>query len=310
MRPGAAAEARHRAYALFGRVFVEGLTTETVATLRSLPAVADVVPEPFDADRTAAAHHDALGRQVFPYESAFRSADGQLGGPVGAAVHAAYRAGGFAPQTASTEPDHIGLQLAYLAHLARAEAEAADDGRVDVVERCVAHTARFLDQHALLWWPSFAGALATQADTAWLARVGALAAELAEGHRAGLDVAVAPPVDQSCAPLDLDDPETRLKDIVEHLVRPARCGVFLSQRGMDRAAVVTGLPTGFGPRPKRLEALWHTAADHHAVEALAIALRAEVDGVVAAWGGAVQPADRDRIDRTREVLQSIARAAG
>ncbi|MEM6926497.1 MAG: molecular chaperone TorD family protein [Myxococcota bacterium] len=308
------AEARHRAYALFGQVFVHGLTDAVRETLTVLPAVADVLPTPFDADRAAAAHHEALGRQVFPYESAFRSPEGLLGGDVSARVREAYRTGGFAPDTASLEADHVGLQLAYLAHLSRAEAEAESDARGDVVERVRGLQAGFLDRHALRWWPSLAVALQTQAECAWIARVGTLAVELAAGHRVGLDVAAEPVEEPESAPLDLDDPETRLRDIVGYLVSPARCGMFLSLHGMGRVAKAVDLPSGFGTRVKVLESLWHTAVDHQGVGPLCEALGVEVTSTrerLRALGGLgldVSVPER-RLHRTHAALERVGRGS-
>jgi len=308
------AEARHRAYALFGRVFVQGLACDVVEMLRALPAVAETLPEPLDPDQTAAEHHEAIGRQVFPYESAFRAVDGLLGGPVSSAVHEAYRSGGFQPDTASIEADHIGLQCAYLAHLSRAEAEAEADGRADVVERCGRLAVRFLDAHALRWWPSLAAALETQANNPWLARVATLAVELAAAHRGEVDRVAELGAEPEGPALDLDDPETRLKDIVAWLLSPVRSGLFLSLDGMARAARHADLPPGFGVRSKVLESLWYTAVDHRAVPALCEAFGAEVDATeqvldgFAAIGVDVAAA-RERLDATRGVLARVAESA-
>ncbi len=270
------AEARHRAYALFGQVFAQGPGDGVWETLLALPAVAETLPEAVDEDLVAAAHHDALGRQVFPFESAFRSPDGLLGGDVSAAVREAYAAGGFLPDTASLEADHVGLQLAYLAHLSRAEADAEADGRSEVVERCRGLAAGFLDRHALRWWPSLAAALRTQTRSAWIARVGTLAVELAAGHRAELDLGAEMVAEPVVKGLDLDDPETRLRDIVQYLASPLRCGMFLSLHGMARVARSVDLPTGFGTRVKVLESLWHTAVDHKVVPRLCKGFLAEL----------------------------------
>ncbi|MEN0060756.1 MAG: molecular chaperone TorD family protein [Myxococcota bacterium] len=298
------AEARHRAYALFGLVLTEGLSEATVETLQQLPAIADVLPRPFEADLAAAAHQEALGRQVFPYESTFRAEDGLLGGAVAAEVHAAYREGGFAPDVASIEPDHIGLQLAYLAHLARAEADAIEDGHAAVVERCRGLSRRFLERHAGVWWPGFAAALATQTSCAWLARIAALAVELTLAHRGLLGLGLQDPL--PVIRLDLDDPETGLRRIVNHLVRPIYSGMFLSLHGMGRAARVADLPSGFGSRVKVLESLWHTAADHHGVPRLCSALVAEVEATaeVLREFGALDP----RLDATREALLRVGQS--
>ena len=307
------AEARHRAYALFGRVMVQGLTDEVVGTLRALPAVADTLPSG-EPDAAAAAHHEALSRQVFPYESAFRSLDGLLGGAVSASVREAYRAGGFAPATASVEADHVGLQLAYLAHLSRAEADALVDGRSAQVDRCRTLATGFLDQHALRWWPSLSVALTTQTECPWLARVATLSVELAAGHRSELDRAASLADEPDAPGIDLDDPETRLRDIVGLVLSPLRSGMFLSLHGMGRAASATGLPAGFGTRAKVLESLWFTAVDHRQVPQLVEALVAEVEAAVVALEpfasiGLDVHHEQERLRRTQALLDRVAREA-
>lgn len=264
------AEARHRAYALFGQAFVQGLAGEVGERLASLPALADVLPTG-DPDEAAAEHHQALSLEVFPFESVFLDPEGLLEGPSAAEVLQAYRAAGFQPDTRSLAADHVGLELAFLAHLSAAESDALRDDADPQVQVVRAHTTAFLDAHLLRWLPALVVALEQQASSPWLTRLAHLALELVVSHRTALgswgELMPLPP-----AELDLDDAETRLRDIVRHLVHPAQAGLFLSRAGIGRIAQSLSLPGGFGPRERMLEQVVFTAVDHQATERLFAAI--------------------------------------
>ncbi|MBX2802599.1 MAG: molecular chaperone TorD family protein [Myxococcales bacterium] len=265
------AVARHRGYALFGRLFAQGLTPDVHAALAQLPAVGDVLPTP--SDTVAAAHHEALSLDVFPYASVFLEPAGTLGGATSAEVSQRYAQGGFHPSTASMEADHLALQLAYLAHLCAAEAQAVEDG-VEA-EPLVVLQRGFLGEHLLRWLPPLSVALTQQARHPLLARVGQLTLELAASHLSELGGDV-PPTSLPEPALSLSDPDTRLKDVVGYLVSPARSGVYLSRSGIAEVAQQVQLPTGFGTRPRMLEQLLHTASDHHRQPELLGALASSV----------------------------------
>lgn len=265
-------EGRHRAYALLGEALVNGLTEPVFERLGALPALHDVLPSA-PSDEEAAAFHEATSLDVFPFESVFVDPEGLLEGPTTATVAEAYRAAGFHPDTRSRPADHVGVELAFLAHLCAAEADALRDGADEAVSIVRAHAAAFLDAHLLRWLPALVVAWDTQAGCPWVARLGHLALELAVSHRGagGAEIAALP-----SATLDLDDANTRLADIVRYLVRPAASGWFLSRRGIARLAQRIDLPTGFGPRARMLEQVVFTAVDARVVPALVEALEAEV----------------------------------
>lgn len=268
------AEARHRAYALFGQALVHGLTPEVHERLAVLPALADVLPAA-PSDEAAASHLESLSLDVFPYEAVFVDPEGLLEGPSTAAVVASYRNAGFSPDTRSLAPDHVGLELAFLAHLSAAEADALRDGENAVVTTVRSHARAFLEAHLLRWLPALVVALDRQADCAWVARVAQLVLELATSQHPEAMVAGLPE-----PTLDLDAPDTRVADIVRHLLRPAEAGLFVSRRGIGVLARSLELPTGFGPRAKMLEQVVFAAVDARRAPRLFEALVGEVRGSV------------------------------
>jgi len=120
------------------------------------------------------------------YESLHRQ--GRLAGPVTWDVERHYRAFGLTPAEGEL-PDHASVELAFLAYLtdAEAEARAAGDGRR--VARLRAEQRRFLREHAGAWLPEVGAELAA-ADEPFYAIVGRLLSEflseeLSGGRRAG-----------------------------------------------------------------------------------------------------------------------------
>jgi TorA maturation chaperone TorD/ferredoxin len=126
-------------------------------------------------------------RPVVLYESLHRQ--GRLMGPATWDVERLYRALGLAPVDGEV-PDHASLELAFLGHLAAAEAEAraTEDGRL--VARLKAEQQRFLRAHAGAWLPDVGAALVALTDDPFYVAVGHLLSgflseELSGRKRAG-----------------------------------------------------------------------------------------------------------------------------
>ena len=300
--------ARSRLYALLARGVLEGPTDALGADVAGLPALAAAWPEG-DADARAAAHHRVLGMQVFPYESVFLG-DGQLGGPVAAAVVEAYRASGLPGWPTDVEADHIGIALRNLAWLSAAEADALKDARPEAVARVRVATRAFLDEHLLRWLAPLVVAV-EGTRSAWHATVVQMALELATGHREGLGGA-APAWDLPNPGDPLEDPETGLKRIAAWLLAPARAGWLVTAGVIDRWATASGVPRGFGRRLQTLESLLFGAADHQRFGVLVQTMRSDVEVVDARYealgtaGAAVGPWRR-RLAATRRLLDRLAR---
>jgi TorA maturation chaperone TorD len=118
-----------------------------------------------------------------PYESVVR--EGRLLGDTTAAVAVAYAEAGFGAVLPDAGPaDHLAAELRFLALLAYREREAwlAGDqgGASDWLER----TARFLDEHLLVWLPDHGAAIARAAREPFYAAAARLAVEACRLDRA------------------------------------------------------------------------------------------------------------------------------
>ena len=112
-------------------------------------------------------------RPMALYESLHRQ--GCLVGPITWEVEGCYRALGLAPADGEL-PDHASVELAFLGHLATAEAEARTTGNGRLIARLRAEQRYFLRTHAGTWLPGIGDALAA-ADDPFYAAVGRLLSE-------------------------------------------------------------------------------------------------------------------------------------
>lgn len=311
----AAAEARGRGYHLLARLLAHGPTPALRAEAATIPALAAALPPPGDPDAVSADHHALFGFDILPYEGVFRDPDGLLGGPVTAAVAAAYAAAGWAPPDDGESPDHVAVELAFLAWLAAGEADALRAGDAARMARLVAARREFVTGHALRWWPALAAALEAMAagaeSAAFHAGVLGLAVALAADHgsdtegesvagsgsddagerereaggerRRGAERASGSAAERaehvaaaSAADALLADPRTGLRDIARFLTSPARAGAYLGRGAVTRAARAAGVPHGFGDRRIMLGDALAAAAHLERVGPLARALDAEV----------------------------------
>lgn len=116
-------------------------------------------------------------RPVALYESLHRQ--GCLAGPITWEVEKRYQALGLALECGEL-PDHASVELAFLGHLAAAEAEARAAGNGWLVTRLRAEQRHFLRIHAGTWLPDMGGALAATDDPFYAVVGGLLREFLAE----------------------------------------------------------------------------------------------------------------------------------
>lgn len=127
-------------------------------------------------------------RDLPAYESAYCGADIFRQAQQMADVSGCYRAHGLATGGSRRErPDHIAVELEFMACLTAKEADAALHLGPDQVQQCREAQALFLSEHLGRWSPIFAGRLAERgADGPYQGVAGVLgawiAAELQEGH--------------------------------------------------------------------------------------------------------------------------------
>ncbi len=89
---------------------------------------------------------------VHPYESVYR--ERRLMGDCTLAVRQRYSAEGLAPE-GHLLPDHVAVELEFMAHLAEKEAEARELGEVDGAQGCLRQQESFLREHLGRWLPDF-----------------------------------------------------------------------------------------------------------------------------------------------------------
>jgi TorA maturation chaperone TorD/formate hydrogenlyase subunit 6/NADH:ubiquinone oxidoreductase subunit I len=93
------------------------------------------------------------GRPVaHPYESVYR--EGWVMGDCTLAVRQSYAVEGLAPEGHSL-PDHVALELEFMAHLGRREAEAREQGDEEEALICLRQQEAFLGEHLGRWLPRF-----------------------------------------------------------------------------------------------------------------------------------------------------------
>jgi DMSO reductase family type II enzyme chaperone len=92
---------------------------------------------------------------VYPYESLYRGSMSLVMGPSTGAVLQAYRQSGLAINSAFKDlPDHIAVELEFMARLCCEEARAGSAGRVDLVLRLRQEQRSFLYAHLASWLPA------------------------------------------------------------------------------------------------------------------------------------------------------------
>jgi TorA maturation chaperone TorD len=179
----ALAAARARAYEVLATLYLNPPTEQLVDGLLKL-STSPVMADPFGGPATeclrrcAAAHRgelDALrqefddlfvvplGRYVTPYEAVYRDqrvvgdtvVGGLLMGASTVAVMSEYRAAGVEVSSACGElPDHIGVELSFMAFLCAHEEQSWNAGEHEGARSLLHRQKRFLGQHLLQWAPA------------------------------------------------------------------------------------------------------------------------------------------------------------
>lgn len=281
--------ARSRLYTLFAHLYRAGLTPDLLPLLAQLPGLAEHLPHPFHADEAAAEHYQIFGRAIPPHQSLFLDPSGLLGGAMAESVESSYRQLGFAPARGATGPDEISEELALLAFLAAAEADAWADGLKQEAERVHTLQQGFLVDHLLRWIFPFALAV-QQENSSFFGALAELTVELTVEQSRSLDFSGHRQPDFALPrpPEILQNQSSGLREIADYLTCPPLSGVYLSQESIRRVARSLGLPAGFGSRAERLEGLLRSAAQYEQMGQLSEALHALWDGWHADYDGAIE----------------------
>ena len=269
------AQARHHAYTLFGRLFLEGITPALLPFVQQVEVLTAVLPPtPFDTiafDEAAVAHQHLFGFNLFPYASIFLASDGLLGGDVTAQVVGQYQRSGFAVDSRAASADHIGHELQFLAFLSAAESDAWRDGLPQQVLRVQQHLRDFLQNHLLYWLPPLVTAVSAIAPATFYAALSDLVLQLVlEQYEQlcanQLPLAQADPLPQP--PDLLAQEKTGLRRIARYLTVPPYSGIYLSRDQISQIARQHNLPRGFGSREEMLENVLVTAVQYDTLPAL------------------------------------------
>ncbi len=297
--------ARANAYRLFARLFREGLTGDTRALVERIPGFADALPAGHQENEEAAAFQDLFGFTVYPYASAFLTAQGRLGGRYTQEALVWRRACSLPDRPGEAE-DHIASELEILAHLS---ALASGDAKnPHVTEQ---RTADFLDGMVLPWLPAFCWAV-VHYDLPFYVTLARRTLALVLTHRIDLEGPV--PINMSDPPVAPDPPDlasAALSDIRAHLLQPLTAGFWLSRADIRNIGRENDIPSGFGSRRQMLGGLIQSAATFdrvapvlHGIDHLA----ARAQGFFKDLGKQYPPLDpafsgpRTTIERTRRLL--------
>jgi TorA maturation chaperone TorD len=155
------ARARADTYRLLGRLCLAEVDARILAALRETPEFGAALAGDDAAllSRLRAEYARLFLVNVAPYESLYVDEAMLLNSAATAAVVAAYRDGGYSPAGQVGAPDHVGLELAFVGHLAAAEADAKARGEAPVVAISRARQRAFLAEHLGRWAPVWATAL-------------------------------------------------------------------------------------------------------------------------------------------------------
>jgi putative dimethyl sulfoxide reductase chaperone len=263
------AQARSYSYRLFSQLYAEGLTAVLYPYVQKIPELTAVCPQPYDPDVAAASYHDLFQFNVFAYESFFLSDDGLMGGRKTAVVAQHISQRGYSLGTASTDADHLGVEISFLAFLAAAEADAWEDNLPMEVKRLRTMQQTFLQTHLLRWGVSCLLAIQEQADP-FFAQLAILTLSLLLAHQEDLaETAVSPPPNFLPATQDiLAKDKTGFKEIVRHFITPAFSGIILSRYTIGQLARQLELPRGFGNREQMMLNLMRTAVQYESLPQL------------------------------------------
>jgi TorA maturation chaperone TorD len=260
MLPLDLAIARRRAYYLFGRLFLEGVTPELLPQLEAVPELAEAA-QPYDSNMAAAEHYQLTAVDVFPYESIFLDPTGLLGGPVSNEIAEAYNRSGY--ETLS-DYDHLGHELGFLAHLCGMEAASIARNSEEAVVLWTSRQQSFLAGHLLRWLSPLVVAVQQSGNLFYGLLTGLILDLCVDNLQGGIpNASLTLP-----QPPQIGGQESSLKDIARVLTTPPYSGLFLSRDAISALARRHELPRGFGDRAQTLTNLLRTAGQYDAAGAV------------------------------------------
>ena len=250
------------AFGLLSCLWLREPDPRTLAAAREVPSLAPYADD--DPAAMAAAYADLFLLNVYPYGTAFTDPSGELNGPAAEQAARRYEEGGFRPPELLEvgAPDHVGLCLAFLDHLAMRGARDAG-----------------FSSFVLEWVPVCC--LAVEREPAghpfYKAVAGFTRKRILETDSESL-----PNVREESSALEEEEEEVGLSHVVRFLLAPARSGFFLSRAKLGQIARAAGMRLPFGSRFDVARALFQTAGEMGKVGTVLDLVGAEL----AAWEGA------------------------
>lgn len=286
LEPAALAEARARAYGLFGELLGKGLTRENAPAVAALPEFEVGLGRwrspsgALDWEAAAAAHYDLFGLQVFPVAGAFLDPDGSVGGPLTERAATALRVLGLPMRFADAGPEHLTGLLDGLGQLSAQEATAYGEARPGEARERRSGAQSLIRAHILPWWAPFEVAVRRQGEDSLFAALTKLIRWLVWDHLQDDERTVALTVDWSgpALPELLQRSDVGLKKLAEHLIRPVACGAHLSRSSLSAVGRRAQVPSGFGSRRDQMDTLLGSAVQMDRWRTLMEALALEVRG--------------------------------
>ena len=241
-------QARHHGYVLFGRLLLEGLTSELLPFVQQIPELATAVPQFYDDDIAAAHYQSIFGFNLFPFQSIFLDSTGLVGGKESKRVQRSFAQVRYEGVT-DVDADHIGQLLLCLAALCEDESRKSRQQQADL-----------LSQHLLRWLLPFTCALKLQKRPFYIALADLLLAFVAdhaqdlveklEGQR---------PFALPQPPDILSNKKNGWKEIAGFLLTPVNSGIYLGRDNIGDLAKQFKLPRGFGDRQQMFTNLFQSA---------------------------------------------------
>jgi putative dimethyl sulfoxide reductase chaperone len=111
-----------------------------------------------------------------PYESVHCTAD--MPAEVAAAVAQFYAEAGFSPIDGALPPDHLGVELKFVALLSHAEHQAWRAGAFHDAHRILRQERRFLEEHVASWVPAYISTVKKSANHPVYKRLASLTEQL------------------------------------------------------------------------------------------------------------------------------------
>ena len=244
---------------LLSRLWLREPDSFALAAAREIPFLAPHVDAPA---AMAPAYTDLFLLNVYPYGTAFMDPSGELNGPAAWQTARRYEERGFRPPELFEvgAPDHVGLCLGFLEHLARAGQEDVEfsSSLLEWVPICSLAVEREPSAHP------FYGAVAAATRRCLMEEIPKSASRFFEPKQS-------PPMST-----DAEEEEVSLSDIVRFLLAPARSGLFLSRARLGQLARAAGMRLPFGSRFDVASMLFQTAGDDGRVGTVLDLLAAEL----------------------------------